>query len=621
LPAGKEPNTTMVQTCPRCQRVNPKDAVFCYNDGVFLQQGTAPSYLSQFTQEFTFPSGRKCRSVEELVQGCNFEWESARDLLRRGEIARFLQKCGRGDLARSAQEAQTQPDADIALYHFLRQLPAQPTQTPRLDLRPRRMSLGPFRPGEQRQAGLTISNVGQGILQGKVTVSEGWEWLKLIGPTGQRECAVKTPRDQNIGLKLDTKGLVAGQQYSAKLTVITNGGITEVPIRVDLSVLPFPHAPFQGARSPRELAERMLKAPKQAVPLLESGVVAGWFATNGWSYPVAGVPARDIAAVQQFFEALGLSKPPPLQISQVEVLLRSRNAEVARGQIVLRTPSKKWVYAEVDSDVPWLRVTTPAVSGPQQAPIGFEAVPQLLANGHPPVGTLRIRANAGQKFAVRVKLDVDRQAITTRSGVKLEPAAPGRPLLPRSPGGGGIQLIVLGMATLLIFRIMLVPAVDLYARLMSGSGTLAFWAAAPTADGAYLSRIALATCWIGAIFAVVLVRSREAKLADYFCALIAGTFAGLVLGATMGCFLIVAEAPPRWLLASLDGGGGSTAVGTAVWIALVLCWWGIVGGMLGLVATLTGRAGRQVLRAVTSPLALFCSGLGLNGLARQMEVG
>lgn len=610
----------MVQTCPRCQRINPKDAVFCYNDGVFLQQGAIPpSYLSQFSQEFTFPSGRNCRSVDELVQGCNFEWESARDLLRRGEIARFLQQCGRADLARSAQEAQTQPDADIALYHFLRQLPAQPTQMPRLDLRPRRMSLGPFRPGEQRQAGLTISNVGQGILQGKVTVSEGWEWLKLMGPTGQRECAVKTPRDQNIGLKLDTTGLVAGQQYSAKLTVITNGGITEVPIRVDMAVLPFPHAPFQGARSPRELAERMLKSPKQAVPLLESRVVAQWFATNGWSYPVSGVPARDIAAVQQFFEALGLSKPPPLQLSQVEVLLRSRNAEIARGQIVLRTPSKKWVYAEVDSDVPWLRVTTPAVSGPQQAPIGFEAVPHLLANGHPAVGTLRIRANAGQKFAVRVKLDVDRQGITTGPPLKPEVGAPPRPLLPRS-GTGGIHLIVLGMATLLVFRILLIPAVDLYARLLNGSGTLDFWATTPTADGVYLSRIALATCWIGAIFAVALVRGRDAKLADYCCSLIAGTFAGLVLGATMGCLLIVAEAPPRWLLASLDG-GGSAAVGTIVWIALALCWWGLVGGVLGLVATLTGKAGRQLLHAVTSPLALFCRGVGLKGLARQMEIG
>lgn len=610
----------MVQTCPRCQRANPTDAVFCYNDGVFLQQGALPaSNQSLFTQEFTFPSGRKCRSVDDLVQACNYEWEAARDLLRRGEIALFLQKCGRIDLARSAQEAQTQPDADIALYHFLRQLPAQPAQMPRLDLRPRRMNLGPFRPGEQRQAGLTISNVGQGILQGKVAVSEGWEWLKLVGPSGQRECAVKTPRDQNIGLKLETSGLVAGQQYSAKLTVITNGGITEVPIRLDMAVQPFPHAPFQGARSPRELAERMLKSPKQAVPLLESGVVARWFAANGWSYPIAGVPARDIAAVQQFFEALGLSKPPPLQLSQVEVLLRSRNAEVARGQIVLRTPSKKWVYAEVDSDVPWLRVTTPAVSGPQQAPIGFEAVPQLAANGYPLIGTLRIRANAGQKFAVRVKLDVDRTGMTATVPLKFDPVVPGQPR-PLRPGGGAVHLVVLGMAALLVFRLLLVPAVDLYARLMNGAGTLAFWATTPTADSAYLGRVALATCWIGALFAVVLVRSRGAKLADYFCALIAGTFAGLVLGATMGCLLIIAEAPPRLLLAAL-GGGGNAAVGTAVWIAVVLCWWGLVGGALGMAAALTGKAGRQLLRAVTSPLALICNAIGLKGLARQMEVG
>src|SRR5689334_6730741 len=47
----------MVQTCPRCQRANPHEAVFCYFDGVVLRQGVAGVALpAQLPQEFIFPS-------------------------------------------------------------------------------------------------------------------------------------------------------------------------------------------------------------------------------------------------------------------------------------------------------------------------------------------------------------------------------------------------------------------------------------------------------------------------------------------------------------------------------------------------------------------------------------
>ena len=68
--------------------------------------------------------------------------------------------------------------------------------------------------------------------------------------------------------------------------------------------------------------------PKPAGPLLESGDVARWFAANGWSYPVAGTPAHGVAAVQQFFECMGLSKPPPLELSQSEFRLQCEAPEV-----------------------------------------------------------------------------------------------------------------------------------------------------------------------------------------------------------------------------------------------------------------------------------------------------
>src|SRR5262249_15374481 len=148
----------------------------------------------------------------------------------------------------------------------------------------------------------------------------------------------------------------------ARLTVITNGGVIEVPVRLEVGGAGFPRPPFQGAESPRALAEKMRAQPKAAVAILESGEVARWFKANGWTYPVGGQTAKGVAAVQQFFEAMGLSRPPVIQVNPEETRLTALYPEVVQGQVVLWTQAKKWVYADVDSDVPWLRITTPAVS-------------------------------------------------------------------------------------------------------------------------------------------------------------------------------------------------------------------------------------------------------------------
>ena len=281
--------------CPRCQRANPADAVFCWFDGVVLRQTAGPAGASPFLpQEFVFPSGRRCRSYDDLLAGCQAEWEDARDLLHKGDFGRYLARLGRMDLVRASKEALAQGDPDLALQNFLSSLPASQAEGagPRLDLSPRRLMLGSIRVGEQRQVRVTVSNRGQGVLQGKVRVSEGEEWLKIVGVDGERELPLKTARDQEVVLRVEARGLPAGQTYSGKLTVVTNGGVAEAPVRLDLAAAPFGKPPFQAASSARELAEQMRANPKPAGPLLESGDVARWFAANGWSYPVAGAGAR-----------------------------------------------------------------------------------------------------------------------------------------------------------------------------------------------------------------------------------------------------------------------------------------------------------------------------------------
>ncbi|HTU92098.1 MAG TPA: hypothetical protein VMF69_18590, partial [Gemmataceae bacterium] len=394
-----------MQLCPRCQRANPREAVYCYFDGVVLDQRMAATSSSRMLQEFVFPSGRRCKTFDDLVQGCQYEWEDARHLLRQGDFKHYFARVGRHDLARIAQENQANPDPDIGLHTFLDQLPASQIQGPRLDLNPRRLMIGGVRAGEQRHISLTVLNQGKGLLQGKITVSEGGQWLKLGESGNAEECSIKTAKEQRIQLYVDARGLTAPQTYSGKLTVITNGGISEVAARLDVSSIPFAQSPFQGAASPRQMAERMRANPKQAVPLLENGAVADWFKLNGWTYPVTAPPARGVAAVQQFFEGMGLSKPPLLHLSEDDLHFFCTPPEVAQARITLRTHAKKWVYAQADSDKPWLRVTTPSVSGPQQAHIAFEVDSTLMDPGGLHLGTVFLTANAGQKLAVRVHVN------------------------------------------------------------------------------------------------------------------------------------------------------------------------------------------------------------------------
>ncbi len=208
-------------------------------------------------------------------------------------------------------------------------------------------------------------------------------------------------------LHLNSRGLPANQSHGAKLTVVTNGGVAEVPLRLELVARPFTAAPFQGVKAQRELAERMRTQPKAAVPLLESGEVKRWFETNGWTYPVAGPEVHGVAAVQQFFEALGLSKPPQLQVSSSEIRLRCKHPESARHQITLSTPAKKWVYATISSDSAWLKVPQPQVSGPQQTSFLIEVDSSRMATvGAHGEAKIKIVGNGGQALEVRVIADV-----------------------------------------------------------------------------------------------------------------------------------------------------------------------------------------------------------------------
>src|SRR4051794_27689989 len=72
--------TPMPHPCPRCSRLNPPAAQFCYFDGHVLSAGARHAVdpaKQRFPMPFVFPSGQACHSFDELVLAVQNHWESA----------------------------------------------------------------------------------------------------------------------------------------------------------------------------------------------------------------------------------------------------------------------------------------------------------------------------------------------------------------------------------------------------------------------------------------------------------------------------------------------------------------------------------------------------------------
>ncbi len=521
--------------------------------------------------------------------------------------------------------------------------PAARGQGPRLELTPRRINLGSVLAGETRQVDMTVSNHGQGTLQGTLTVAEGGEWLR-VGGAGNGQCQLNTAREQKVSLQVDTRGLPAAQTYGARLTIVTNGGVVEVPVRLDLAAHPFPKAPFQGARTPRELAEKMRTQPKHAVPMLESGEIGRWLASNGWNYPTRGTPARGVAGVQQFFEAMGLAKPPVVQLSQAEYRASCTSPDPVRAQVVLQTGSKKWVYANVESDSPWLRVLTPQVAGPQQAPIAFEIDPRLVPRGRVAEGHLKVSANGGQNLTLRVRAHVIAAQVSLL-GRLLRPALTGAIacLLLRlvlAPVADGIArgqaakaaAARLAPAALLVEnspftgfagwlelpwpKIFLSSNPQVFDQFLGGQaagpGNLTREFRDLFASG-FIRIVALWTFWVGAVGGAWVLMRRGGGMLDLPWGLVAGAVAGLAGSATLACLILAGDLVPQalWALFGLGGGAGLFPV----WILFAVACWALLGAGAGAALGLTGPLGGVVLAPVQSALAGLCRAVGMKRAA------
>ncbi|MCS7159521.1 MAG: hypothetical protein RMJ19_03545 [Gemmatales bacterium] len=400
--------------CPKCQRVNPSEATYCYFDGAVLvsmaTMGYGPLNVANlpFPRPFVFASGRMCRTFNELVIGCIQEWQAAKELLTGGYLESFLGGIGRLDLATAARQAAQFPDPDRGLDQLLSRLPCdkEVVKPAKLAVEPLQINLGTLSLGEDSQFELHISNQGMRLLYGDVFV-ENTPWLLLGEAPGVQEKAFKCEREIVIPVRVVGNKLRASlKPLTGKIVVSSNVGKAEVTVQVQVPVKPFPEGILKGAQTPRQLAELTMKQPKEAAIYFESGKVKEWYEANGWSYGVQGPAANGLAAVQQFLEACGWTTPPRVVCETEKVELEGPVNGKLEFTVRVRGLDAKPVFAWGVSNQPWLvpgkancsgRTATIPVSVPQIPP------PQ---NGDTLTAELLVTSNGRTKFTVPVTVRV-----------------------------------------------------------------------------------------------------------------------------------------------------------------------------------------------------------------------
>jgi hypothetical protein len=436
----------MIQTCGRCSRSNPAEAAYCYFDGSVLSGHAGRGVplvagTKLFASPFVFSSGRTCRNFDELALACHAEWSTAKELLRHGDLARFMHALGRPDLARLAQEASRFPDPDRGLDQLLAQFPTDKLDAPRLRVDPVEVNLGRYHVGQQGRFDVHLENEGMRLLYGSV-VSSDCPWLTIGEAPGAAEKIFQFTGELTIPVHVRGERLRAGEKpLVGQILIESNGGIATVIVHVEVPVKPFPDGVLAGARSPRQIAEKAKAHPKEAVALFENKAVAGWYKENGWKYPVLGPTAAGLGAVQQFFEALGLTPPPKVEISDKDVRLNGAVGDQLAHTLKIETKDNRPVYAYAVSDQPWLEVGRPKLNGRRASiPLVVPSVPDRESVTLE--ATVTVTANGNQRFLIPVSLQIGASLRFTEPLVPTLPpgnasrrVSASRESEPRGPGG------------------------------------------------------------------------------------------------------------------------------------------------------------------------------------------
>ncbi len=412
----------MALVCRQCSRVNPEDAYYCYFDGAALAgraSSAGPINLGAqpFLSPFVFPSGTVCKNFDQLAMACQQNWKEGLSALREDHLGAFFNTIGRGDLARIAKEAAAFPDRNRGLDQLLGKLPSQTLEAPMLRVEPTEINLGQFSIGTDRTLDLSLENQGMRLVFGTATCDV--PWLTLGGHSSK---IFELTDELTIPIQIRGRSLRARlKQQEGHIAVESNAGSFLVTIKIEVPPIPFGDGVLAGAMSPRQIAEKAKANPNGAVPLFETGAVAQWFAANGLTYPVQGPTAPGTAGVQQFFEALGLAKPPKIDFDAKPIALNGLPGKTYDIPLTVSTREKKHVYAYATANVPWIDGRTVKPAGKSCTIVLKIAVP--TKTGDALKANVTVHANGGQKLAVPVTISIVRRKKTVGSVTQEAPSA------------------------------------------------------------------------------------------------------------------------------------------------------------------------------------------------------
>jgi hypothetical protein len=362
---------------------------------------------------FSFSDGQGCSNYNQLVLACDQRWNEARGFLLNGIWKSFFAAIGRADLANLAVRAANETDPDIGLCRLLEGLPADAEALcpPMLALTSTTEDLGALEPGTDYKFNVVIENRGMLLLRGSIVAE--CDWLAFGDHQGNGSAKLFQTRDTyTLSVRVLGSKLRAGKQpLEAQIVIDTNGGRETVIVRATVPARPFPggDAAFSnvlaGATTPREIAVKAKAHPDEAAVLFEQGMVKAWYESNGWTYPVRGTQAKGKGALQQFFEALGLTKPPRLEIDTQSIVCQGQVGKRLTKRVILRTTEPKFVHAEAHSNQDWIKVLPGTPQGNSiTVPLRIEVPPRP---GETLEAIVTFIGNGQQRFVVPVTLTAE----------------------------------------------------------------------------------------------------------------------------------------------------------------------------------------------------------------------
>ena len=398
----------MNPSCRQCGRANPPEANYCYHDGANLLgsrvQGPQDLALAPFPSPFHFPSGDQVLNFDQMALCCLRQVEETWTMMRDGALPQFLAGLGRADLVTVIAEATALGDPDRGVDQFVARLPCNSLAAPKLLANTPQVHCGALVHGQQVAFSLSLRNAGNRLVSGVVTTD--CEWLQLDGSVDGKSRLIQFWRDQTLKVHVDGSKIPASiKPREGKLRIDTNAGSLVVPVTCGMPIVPFGTGPLQGSTTPRDIALKAKQFPRESSELFGSGAVQAWYRANGWIYPVEGEPASGMAAVQQFFEALGLVKPPRVVLDTPSLNFQGKPGARLRQTIHLHTGDKRPIFAFARSCSSWVTVLGASAKA-NVAAIEVEVL--IPPSSEDVVDTqLEVRANGNQRFSVPVTVDVE----------------------------------------------------------------------------------------------------------------------------------------------------------------------------------------------------------------------